>query len=271
MTETTEQNLIDRLRAARLAAARVLARAEVVIALGELAVAGLKVHGEVESLAGLVGKRVSWMGAAAGRWVGEVTVVGNSLVVDSGVVGRKDAAGRGRWVPSTWGMAAAVRRVRMGGEAVSVESVLSVWRDREVVAAMAPAQRAKLMAAAKTARKLRAKYVRLVCSDSWYAALVGEVGVPCYPPAADTPSCRMVRARDLDHLGDQLQPGQSCRRLYPAVYVTARCYSFDAVIESTELRRMRMNRGHDRPVHVRHSSIAVRSRDGSYQWLGEVE
>jgi hypothetical protein len=151
--------------------------------------------------------------------------------------------------PRLWGMQASIRKMRaVMGQAVTLDGVLGVWRSPEALEAMPRVQRVKLAQAAKLARRLKAGLMQSVCSSSWMETCMHGVGVPAYPPVADSLNCRMVRARDMDHLADRLLPGQSRRRMVPAIYTTARGYSFDAVFEAQELNRRRLAKQLAMPV-----------------------
>ena len=116
-------------------------------------------------------------------------------------------------------------------------------------------------------RDLELQIARLrgkVCSGAWGDAVVHHIDVT-YPPPADDPACRMRRVIDLDHL-IALQEGQSRDRLFPAIYVASSGYSFDAVIEATEERRLSLIGFFGGELHRRRSSVAVRSKNGEMEY-----
>ena len=69
----------------------------------------------------------------------------------------------------------------------------------------------------------------------------------------------MRRAFDLDHVV-ALQSGQSRDRLYPGIYVTARGYSGDAVIEESERRRQWLAFWLGGTMTRRRSSVVLKSK-----------
>lgn len=128
------------------------------------------------------------------------------------------------------------------GSGVSLHQRLQIAEDP---AAM-PGVSAKIRKSMIKAVRVRVNRVILcVCSGQWEEAIMHTAPTPPYPPPADTPNCRMVRARDMDHI-QKLQPGQSKQRMVPPIYTTARGYSHDAVIEATELRKVEVGMGRGR-------------------------
>jgi hypothetical protein len=105
-----------------------------------------------------------------------------------------------------------------------------------------------------------------VCSGTW-GDWVEHNEHASYPPRADDPACQMRRAFDLDHVV-ALQSGQSRDRLYPGIYLTARGYSGDAVIEATEEARRWLVQFVGGELHQRRSSVAVHVRTGGMEYVG---
>ena len=102
------------------------------------------------------------------------------------------------------------------------------------------------------------------CSGTWGDWLEHNEHAS-YPPRADDPACQMRRAFDLDHVV-ALQSGQSRDRLYPGIYVTARGYSGDAVIEESERRRQWLAFWLGGTTKKRSNTIAIESYGELVDW-----